>query len=114
MGIEQLSLDKSNQYRQICTSFSVFSENDFVYASEKQIKSYYFTSTILSLVKEFDGHEDVINTLQNLETECLISGSNDRTIKIWDIEIGCCLHTFTKHLSSVITQLQAYPKPLSY
>lgn len=31
----------------------------------------------------------------------IISGSTDRTLKVWDAETGCCIHTLYGHTSTV-------------
>ena len=32
-----------------------------------------------------------------------LSGSSDKTLKLWDLETGVCLHTLTGHTGSVET-----------
>ena len=52
--------------------------------------------------KTFSGHEGGIQDLCLGENNNhLFSGSLDKTIKIWDIEKGICLKTFTGHGSYV-------------
>lgn len=43
-------------------------------------------------LKTLRGHKDAVTTLSQ-EGERVISGSLDRTIKLWDISSGCCLST---------------------
>ena len=42
-----------------------------------------------SLLKKFEGHNDLIRSLQvTADTETLISSSDDKLIKIWNIKEG--------------------------
>ncbi|KAF9974933.1 hypothetical protein BGZ65_008497 [Modicella reniformis] len=47
-------------------------------------------------VKEFRGHTDGVMCLQ-FDDSFLITGSYDKTVKVWNIETGECLRTLTGH-----------------
>ena len=48
--------------------------------------------------KKLKGHNDYINSIAFSPTSNEIaSGSNDKTIKIWNLETGICEKTFEEH-----------------
>ncbi len=47
------------------------------------------------------GHTDSVNGLKQITSSILASGSNDRTIKLWDIQTGQLLRTLTGHTSGI-------------
>lgn len=56
-----------------------------------------------------EGHGECIYSLQFNE-KFLVSGSRDRTLKVWDLETGRCLRTLTKHRGSVLClQFDSHP-----
>ncbi|KAK1828700.1 F-box/WD repeat-containing protein 1A [Podospora conica] len=56
-----------------------------------------------------EGHGECIYSLQFNE-KYLVSGSRDRTLKVWDLETGRCLRTLTKHEGSVLClQFDSHP-----
>lgn len=60
-----------------------------------------------------NGHTDTINTCSFSYTEkCLVTGSNDRTIKTWDLNKGFC--TKTLGCSSACTCLSIMPTESSF
>ena len=48
-----------------------------------------------------EGHEDFVCSLAVLEDGRLASGSDDCTIKIWDLAIGACVATLEGHDDAV-------------
>ncbi|KAL6939927.1 hypothetical protein ACO0RG_003776 [Hanseniaspora osmophila] len=54
------------------------------------------------LVKELSGHEGGVWALTyHKETKLLVSGGTDRTVRVWNMETGCCTHIFRGHTSTV-------------
>lgn len=51
--------------------------------------------------KHLMGHTDSVYCLE-FDSKRIISGSRDRTIKVWDIQTGRCLGTFRGHYGSVL------------
>ncbi len=51
--------------------------------------------------KHLTGHTDSVYCLE-FDSKRIISGSRDRTIKMWDIQTGRCLGTFRGHYGSVL------------
>jgi WD40 repeat protein len=49
----------------------------------------------------FKGHDCYVRTSANLDEQTLISGSNDSTIKFWDLSTGRCIKTLTGHKDGV-------------
>ena len=64
-------------------------------------------------VQEFIGHTDTVNSIA-FETTAreLVSGSRDKTIRLWDVEKGNTRQTLTGHTDSVLT-LAVNPYALS-
>jgi F-box/WD-40 domain protein MET30 len=57
-------------------------------------------------VKDFNGHTDAVMCLQSDEpTGRLVTGSFDKTLRVWDIDTGLCLATLKGH-TRVIRALQ--------
>ncbi len=54
-------------------------------------------------------HSDCVLCLQKLTCTQFISGSGDRSIRIWDYEMGACLKTITNAHSSWINYLLVLP-----
>lgn len=47
------------------------------------------------------GHEEIVMCLRMLSKDRLISGSKDKTVRIWDLNSGECIKIFRGHTSSV-------------
>ena len=52
-------------------------------------------------LKTLIGHTDWINTVCILDNDKIVSGSHDKTIKIWNSNTGECIKTLTGHTSFV-------------
>jgi WD40 repeat protein len=59
-------------------------------------KSAHLSPKCGELIREYKEHSGTIRSIQVYE-KLLISGSTDKTIKIWDLETGECLKTLTDH-----------------
>ncbi|KAG0275853.1 SCF ubiquitin ligase complex subunit cdc4, partial [Linnemannia gamsii] len=56
------------------------------------------------LLQALIGHEGgVWASSLHRETNTLITGATDRTIRVWDLETGVCTHVFRAHISTVRT-----------
>jgi WD40 repeat protein len=52
--------------------------------------------------EKFYGHRDIVNsTAFSPDGRCIISGSDDGTVKVWDSVSGQCIHSLNEHNSSV-------------
>lgn len=53
-------------------------------------------------LQHFAGHESQVNCIAiSRDARHVVSGSHDKTLKLWDVASGECLHTFTGHTSAV-------------
>ena len=56
-------------------------------------------------IKVFRGHLDAVRCCKYIDNdEKILSASDDKTIKIWDVETGQVLHNFTKCHESIISE----------
>ena len=56
----------------------------------------------MSLIKTLTGHSSSINSIAYAtDGAFIVSGSSDRTVKIWSVESGECVTTFNGHSLSV-------------
>ena len=50
------------------------------------------------------GHAGIIVSLAfSLGGTLLVSGSEDKTVKLWDVQTGAAVKTFSDHTSSILT-----------
>ncbi|KAG0147997.1 hypothetical protein CROQUDRAFT_670141 [Cronartium quercuum f. sp. fusiforme G11] len=54
------------------------------------------------MAKSLKGHQDSVYCLQ-FDDQKLVTGSRDKTVKIWNIESGLCLKTLKGHTGSVLS-----------
>ena len=55
-----------------------------------------------SFLQSFEGHKKYVNAIAvTLDDKCIVSGSSDNTLKLWDIKSGECLRTFVGHEDSI-------------
>ena len=47
------------------------------------------------------GHEDAVICVTSNNTDILISGSQDKTLKVWNIHTGGCITTLTGHTGTI-------------
>ncbi|KAL4244811.1 putative E3 ubiquitin ligase complex SCF subunit sconB [Abortiporus biennis] len=76
----------------------IFSRGRIISASDDHSIHVYSTSGKLLL--SLDGHEGGVWALAATKNT-LVSGSTDRTVRIWDLETGRCTHVFGGHTSTV-------------
>jgi len=54
-------------------------------------------------LQTLQGHNGTVTAICGLGDEMVVSGSFDKTIKIWSIQNGSCLQTLSGHNASVST-----------
>ena len=52
------------------------------------------------------GHEDFVSTLVKMNDDLIVSGSQDKTIKVWQLSTASCLKTLIEHQSPVFTLIK--------
>jgi hypothetical protein len=57
-------------------------------------------------IATINGHSDSVHTLIQFADDRLVSGSRDKTIKIWNVATGACLATLNGHSGAVWTLTQ--------
>ena len=55
----------------------------------------------METLKTIDAHSDMITSIFQLSKNKLISCSNDKTIKIWDVDEDICVKTFDVHTETI-------------
>lgn len=89
---------KEDKYAVNSLAFSPI-ENQLASTYNNSIKIWSYTQNIIPhlfvLLKSLDGHRDRINCLGfSTNGQFIASGSEDKTIKVWDIKSGNCVKTF--------------------
>lgn len=77
-----------------------FDEERIIAGSDGKYINIYDTSTG-RLVSHFDDHEGGVWALKYIMGDILVSGSTDRTVRVWSISRNCCTHVFRGHISTV-------------
>jgi WD40 repeat protein len=52
---------------------------------------------LMKLNRHTDGHTNVITSVEVIDNEKIVSGSDDNTIKIWNLKTGACIRTLDIH-----------------
>lgn len=86
----------------------LFSRNRIISASDDH-QIHVYSPTTGELLLRLEGHEGGVWALAVSPnspsaphaTDSLVSGSTDRTVRIWDLETGKCTHVFGGHTSTV-------------
>ena len=52
-------------------------------------------------IQTLNGHTNSVRALSTLSNGNIASGSGDKTIKIWNVSTGECIHTLNGHTSCV-------------
>ncbi|KAG0290192.1 SCF ubiquitin ligase complex subunit cdc4 [Linnemannia gamsii] len=69
---------------------------------DEEIKVY--SALTGTLLQTLTGHQGIVwASSLHKETNTLITGGTDRTIRVWDLEAGVCTHVFKAHTSTIRT-----------
>lgn len=62
-----------------------------------------FYSQHANVVGTLSGHASwVLNVAFSPDGKYFVSGSSDRTVKVWELETKQCIHTFNEHTDQVL------------
>jgi len=54
------------------------------------------------IIRTLNGHNDITNDLLKITNKCIASASNDKTVKVWDLETGKCVYDLLGHKGNVL------------
>lgn len=55
------------------------------------------------IIKSLEEHTKPVRTIVLLSDNLLVSGGNDGTLKVWDIQSGLCVKSLTGHTGIITT-----------
>ena len=85
-------------FNRAITDVSISMDNELLAAASTEHKAMLWKLKTMRTIHTFAGHKETINACKfSFVTKSLLTGSQDRTIKIWDIEKG----TNTKNVSNI-------------
>lgn len=76
------------------TDVSISLDNEYLIASSLDNKAVLYRLKTMRSTQSFSGHKDTISACKfSFSKATVLTGSLDRTIKVWDIEKGICTRT---------------------
>ena len=61
------------------------------------------TAKLITKVREYSGHQGLVTTCGWLSPEYFVSGSNDSSVHLWEVEQARALHKYDDHQNEVLT-----------
>jgi len=72
----------------------------------ERYKIFIYCTESCQLLQTLEGHTEDVRGLVCLDSGTLVSCSVDKTVKMWDTELGCCIATLYGHTAAVISILK--------
>ncbi len=101
LSLDQLNPTPRLNRIQVSSYNNNHSTNHLFLSTDKTIKLFKFSINSFELVNTFEGHTRSVSCLEICNNQTLISGSNDCTIKCWQIHDAMCSLTLRGHEGSV-------------